>query len=288
MKAGIPIQKLKVHNQPFGGQFDLSRWGKPTGSYDFSKPHRHSYNEILIFFKGGGFHEIDFTKYPIKSNSIHFVGSHSVHLIQRGSQSTGATILFSDDFFSGDQSFSRFIKKLYSSISIYGHVISLKPIDFGSFRTLYEDMEKEYIKNDSGSEILLKSLLGLFLARSATNFNETQPLNKQKSIIHPSVEKYLMLVEKEFMFHRSIRYYADTLLLSAKHLNELCKRHLSLTAQKVVHQRLLLEIKRMLVHTEMPIKEICYQTGFEDPAHFNHFFRFYMELTPLQYRKNTR
>jgi len=290
MNPEIPLQRITgKRNTTFNlKKFDLVKWGTLTNEYDFSKPHRHNYFEILIFFKGGGLHEIDFTQYQIKSRSIHFVPANSVHLLRRDIKSDGATILFAEDFFYGDESFNRFFKNLSIYAGSKGHVLTLSNRDFAMFSSLFGEMFVQKESNTRESEVVIKSLLTLFLARSEQHFETRQPGEKILSVKNSIVEKYKTLVELHLLEHISVKDYAEKLHISPKHLNDLCKQHLSCTAQKVIHERLLLEIKRLLVHTDLAIKEICYQTGFDDPAHFNHFFRFHMNLTPLQYRKTTR
>ncbi len=288
MQPDIPIQKPRRVDNSLSGQFNIERWGKISEAYDFSKPHRHSYFEVLLFFRGTGFHEIDFMRYPVQSQSLHFVAAHSVHLLKRSQDSDGATILFSEEFFSGDQSLSRFLKSISIFSGNHGHVLKPSQAAFKAFKNIFLDMEQTLQNQEKESGMELKSLLTLLLARAENLFNRLNPEIRTNKVQHPVVEKYLGLVEENFLNHLSVREYASALHLTAKHLNELCKQYLSLHAQKVIHNRLLLEIKRMLVHSDLPVKEICYQTGFSDPAHFNHFFRFYMKLTPLQYRKGFR
>ena len=286
--SAIPLQRLPGKKKSPHKKFDMVRWGKFTNEYDFSKPHRHNYFEILIFFKGGGLHEIDFTQYPIKNHSIHFVPANSVHLLRRAKTSDGATILFSEDLFYSDQAYHIFFKNLSFYTGSKGQVLSLSKYEFTFFESLYNELLDEFEKEAALSEIIFKSLLALFLAKAERQFNELNPEQKSTPGKNTILEAYKLLVEKNFLNHCSVHEYAEMLHVSPKHLNDLCKQHLSVTAQKVIHERLLLEIKRLLVHTDISVKEVCFQTGFEDPAHFNHFFRFHLNLTPMQYRKSTR
>jgi mannose-6-phosphate isomerase-like protein (cupin superfamily) len=66
--------------------------------YDYSKPHRHNYNEIFFFIKGKGKHMIDFKTHIIKDNSIHLVSSNKVHKVKRDKKSFGYVLMFNNDF----------------------------------------------------------------------------------------------------------------------------------------------------------------------------------------------
>lgn len=288
MRSEIPVQKLPGKKRFPNKIFDIEQWGQYSGSYDSSRPHRHNYFEILLFFKGGGLHEIDFKQYPIKNNSIHFVPSHSVHLLRRGPQSDGATILFEEEIFYGDENLSQYFKNLSLYKCTKGHVLSFNRQEFNQFEILYKQMNEEIKINSRDFPIVIKSLLALFLSKAERQFDLLPSISSNKINRNIMVEKYRFLIDKNFLNHKHVQVYAQELHVTPKHLNELCKQHAGITAQKMIHERLLLEIKRLLVHTDISIKEVCYQSGFDDPAHFNHFFRFHMKLTPLQYRNSTR
>ena len=71
-------------------------------------------------------------------------------------------------------------------------------------------------------------------------------------------------------------------------LGEVIKQQSGKTAIELIHERLMLEAKRMLFHTESSIKEIAFELGFEDASYFNRFFKRLGEQTPLAYRNSTR
>jgi AraC-like DNA-binding protein len=56
-------------------------------------------------------------------------------------------------------------------------------------------------------------------------------------------------------------------------------------AKTYISEYLTLEIKRFLMNTNLSIKEIAYQTGFEDPTNFVKFFKKHSNRTPAEFRK---
>lgn len=55
----------------------------------------------------------------------------------------------------------------------------------------------------------------------------------------------------------------------------------------IIKKRLLMEAKKLLLYTNKPIKEICYELGFDDPAYFARFFKKNEGMTALRFRKQT-
>ena len=48
--------------------------------------------------------------------------------------------------------------------------------------------------------------------------------------------------------------------------------------------RVLQEAKALLKHTDWNISEVAYGLGFEEPAHFNNFFKKHTRLRPTEFR----
>jgi len=79
---------------------------------------------------------------------------------------------------------------------------------------------------------------------------------------------------------------ARRLGVSPGHLNVLCHEHLGRPASDEIHQRLLLEAKRMLRYSDKAAFAIAQELGFADPAYFGRFFRRGAGLTPRRYRQS--
>ena len=45
---------------------------------------------------------------------------------------------------------------------------------------------------------------------------------------------------------------------------------------------------KLLAETDKQITEICYESGYNNLANFNHYFKVSMGVTPTEYRKNFR
>ncbi|CDH99990.1 helix-turn-helix domain-containing protein [Glaesserella parasuis] len=71
-----------------------------------------------------------------------------------------------------------------------------------------------------------------------------------------------------------------------KTLGSTCLAHTGLPAKMVINQRLLLEAKRLLVHTQKSVKHIALQLGFEEATYFNKFFKKYERCTPKGFRES--
>jgi AraC family transcriptional activator of pobA len=83
---------------------------------------------------------------------------------------------------------------------------------------------------------------------------------------------------------RSAKDFADQLAVHVNHLNRAIRTTTGKTTTGHIFERLISEAKALLKHTDWNISEISYCLGFEDPAHFNHFFKKQTKTTPSIFR----
>lgn len=103
---------------------------------------------------------------------------------------------------------------------------------------------------------------------------------------------FLELLERQFpivspeqrLRMRSAKDYADQLFVHVNHLNRAIRETTGKTTSFYIANRMAREAKALLKHTDWNISEISYCLGFEEPAHFNNFFRKHTEVSPTKYR----
>lgn len=98
------------------------------------------------------------------------------------------------------------------------------------------------------------------------------------------VKRFRVLLETHFRQQQRLHFYAQTLDVTVDHLSRSCRQTTGVSAQTMVHDRLLLEARRMLVYTAMPVARIADELGFTDPAYFSRFFTRALGHSPMDYR----
>ncbi len=265
-------------------KFEVALWKKEISKYDVSLPHRHNYYEMLVFLKGGGIHEIDFTAYPIKSNSLHFVSANQVHVVKRLPKSEGFSLLFAEDFPSA--SFQLRELDFYKPGS--NRSLNLRAKEFAALKPLLQEIRTEFTANHPRKREVLQSLLQVFLIKAQRLYAQQAGNSKAPTEGNQFSHRLEKLIEQHYMQHWRAGDYARALNISIIHLNKLCKQHYSRSTEALLQERLLLEVKRTLVYSNKTIKEICFDLHFEDPAYFVRFFKKHTGTTPLSYRKSVQ
>lgn len=98
------------------------------------------------------------------------------------------------------------------------------------------------------------------------------------------VQRFHGLVERHFLEHRPLGFYAGALGVTADHLSRVCRGVGRTSALDVVHERVALEARRMLAHTDSTVADIATQLGFSDAAYFSRFFKAIAGTSPSSYR----
>lgn len=132
--------------------------------------------------------------------------------------------------------------------------------------------------------ILLKRLIIFLTQLGKTSFVPDIKLHDSRMDIF---RKFNLLVEGNFRTEHKVTYYARIMNKSPKTLSNIFALYYNRTPQRVIHERIITEAKRLLYYTSKSVKQITYDLGFEDPAHFGNFFKKHTRLAPLEFRNRT-
>ncbi|SDI33560.1 AraC family transcriptional regulator, transcriptional activator of pobA [Pseudomonas flavescens] len=150
--------------------------------------------------------------------------------------------------------------------------------------TLFDALDREYEHSAPARNLLLQSLVGMLsvwlgrqlLVRQAAD----RPLRGERHLV-----AFNRLVEQHFREQLSVEEYARRLGITTAHLNGMTRRYAGQSAQALIHQRQLLEAKRLLVYSSMTLGQIADALQFSEPAYFSRFFKRLTGLTPSAFRR---
>lgn len=259
---------------------------KPSPNFDKGvKAHRHNYYELFVFEKGGGNHLIDFDQFEVLDYSAHIVPPGSVHLLKRGPQTNGYVLLFSRDFYGLYISQKEFVKKEFF-LSIFN-----KQPDIAFSQSLYADIaqtaeqiKKEQQNQNPFTQDLVRAHLNIIILKLQAHFETVKHKHKQK--LPTKSLAFLKLLDEQFAEQKQVSFYAQQLELHPDKLNLICKSELGKKASELIKNRICLEVKRLLIHSNLSIKEIAYFLGFEDTAYFSRYVKTNLGATPKVLKTN--
>lgn len=130
---------------------------------------------------------------------------------------------------------------------------------------------EEYHSSSDLRDEMIRSLFRIFILYVCRLNTDGNDINYGKC--SPLVKRFFSLLETSFTTMKMPADYADMLAVTPAYLNELVKRSCGFTTSYCIQQRIVTEAKRLIMYTELSLKEIAYRIGFEDASHFSKFFK---------------
>jgi len=284
----IPVYSInKFQREDHRKKFQIEVFDK-NRNFKVTYPHRHDFYEILFITQGTGSHTIDFQKYEIKPNSIFFLSPGQIHNLELSDDILGFIFLFTSEFYLINKQDKNKLLELPFFYSISNENPPLL-LSSGNDTKLLSDLfsqacqENGSLKEDS--EELIGSLLDIILIQCkrlypVTSANQTR--GKGKLL----VKRFKLLLEEKYQENIPVKNYAALLSVTPNHLNETIKSLTGRTATDMISEKMILEIKRLLLHTELTVSEIAFQLNFSDQSYFSRYFRNKVGISPLEFRKS--
>lgn len=282
-KEDIPLHDFTIDDTS-SIPFRLIPMGSRSG-YDTSVAHRHNYYEIFLFNNGGGKHHLDFDTHEITSKSVQFISPGQAHLVHRAPDSNGHIILFSREFYYTDVHDRNLLFEMpFLNNNSRKPVIQLQETDYQKLSSLIDMMYEEEKTGGEFHQQAQRSLLNLFLVHCKRLFKHESSVGS----LSPEMYRFRSLLEQNFRKWHKVQDYASALNLSEKQLSEMVKKNCGQNVLELIHDRILLEAKRLLIYNDISAKEIGFFLNFDDPSHFIKFFKKGAGTTPVAFREETR
>ncbi len=153
-------------------------------------------------------------------------------------------------------------------------------------QNIIEEIKAEMNNEDSSTEEMLRLLLKLIILKSTRIWKQQHQLaeSTQNNDVQ-FLRKFSKLVEQHYKTLHTVADYADLLFVTPKNLSKKIGLLSKSTPNDIIKDRIILESKRLLAHTQMTVKEIAYSLNYEDDAYFIRFFTKHTGLSPVSFRK---
>ncbi|WP_442588834.1 helix-turn-helix domain-containing protein [Pedobacter sp. AW31-3R] len=243
-------------------------------------PGRKDFFEIVWLQNEFALHTIKDQEESGPGDWIYLIPPYRVHQLNKAGKN-GVLLSFKRDFLEEED--KEFYLDIFKIFNIQGE-FSCLPLSVDTAAELskiYQLLEEEYL-GQHHSFVILKALLKVFLLkliRIKEHVFTSQDVNQKR------VYEFMILLEENYLEERNAEYYADKLGISAKRLNQILKEKLDKTGMQLIHDRIILEAKRKIIHSENTLKEIAYELGFTDRPYFSRFFKKQTGQSPDDFQK---
>ena len=252
-------------------------------------PHRHDFFEVLYLLKGSGLHVIDANKYEIKPPCVFFMSPGQAHKLELSNDIEGFIFIFTADFYLLNRSNQNTLIEFPFFYTIHQDnppLLLESESDIRFLESLFRQGVAEIRDAGESNTEMLRSILDLILTTCGARYQVIENLlNKGKGQI--LVKRFFHLVEENHQKNLSMSDYSGMIGVTPNHLTQTVKLLTGKTSSQIIKAKQLLEIKRLLVHTNLSVSEIANQLNFEDQSYFTKFFKRETGFTPIQFRSDS-
>lgn len=237
---------------------------------------------LFLFEKGKGIHVIGEKEYSVEARQVHIVFPGQVQQLRLPESSLFHLILISKHRYAeitGGIQIPSVVCQKYPVINISQETFSLLTRECRdiAFEIIEHSCVMQYIV-DTKTKIILQSI-----SREIRRTSGDLQIYDQ----HPVLFMFIVLIRKHFKDERTVNFYAGNLGITANYLNVLCKKHLKQTASAVIDKVIIPMIKKDIMTSDDLLVNIAYDYSFQNYVHFSRYFKKYVGLSPMAYRKKT-
>lgn len=236
---------------------------KDAAEHATELPHRDDHYMLVVLTKGELLVNIDFENTTIQAPCVLLIFPDQVHHITMLTALCGWSVNFESKLLP-----TGLKNNLRNFMNIPEKAISLL----------------EILQDVNTPRSALPSLLTGLLYLIADIVPQTVPTPKSKPL--QIKDAFIKLLYQHYKDWKKPSAYAQELCITTSHLNDTIKQVTGRSATLAIQEHCVLEAKRLLHFTDLDIKEICYELGYQHPSHFIKIFKAITGITPLQYRKD--
>lgn len=253
-----------------------------------SAPYRSNYFGVGICVNGTAILNANLVTYEIEKNSVVTL---SPQVVKQWINSSGdyqlVAVFFTKEFFIENNSNKDYLDSFPFFDANSKHAFKV------------DDKQSEAIQIALGNIIdklrslhpykneISRSLITALLFEIAAIFNQhTFPSFHKQTRSEQQTVEFKKLVSKYFLQERSVKFYADLLFVSPKHLTEIIKAETGRSAKEWIDDIVILEAKILLKENDLTISNITTALNFPDQSTFGKFFKNLTGVSPSAYRQS--
>ncbi|MEU9332589.1 AraC family transcriptional regulator [Streptomyces sp. NPDC048290] len=269
-----------------GMRIDTMAPGRPWYSEaPEGRVHRIDFHVVLLLTAGPVHHMVDFDTYEAHAGDVLWIRPGQVHRLAATDAYRGTVLTMQPGFLP---------RATVEATGLYRYdlppLLHPDPPRSAALTAALDQVRREYEDTTtlplSLHTAVLRHTLTAFLLRLAHLAISASPTARQPA--DTPFTRFRDAVERDFAVQHSVSGYADALGYSRRTLARVVGAATGTTPKAFIDRRVVLEAKRLLAHTELPIGRVGVAVGFPDAANFSKFFQQHTARTPAAFRAELR
>lgn len=230
--------------------------------------HWHDFFELELILSGSGNYIIDGVHYPIVPGMLFFITPMNFHRVE-----TQECSLY-NLMFSGDVGEPAFLS----------HLTECAPFakQTGGEALAYYDAVLGAVVRHQGTYLCAIAMLNALLGKLVTDMGQSA-----LPTLTP-VKRLELYMQNNFRNHLTLETAAKWLMYSPGYLSQLFKRETGKSFKAYLNTLRYEYAKKLLAFSDLPVIQVCAESGFEDYPNFVRRFKLYAGMYPLAYRAQAR
>jgi len=251
-----------------------------------NKPHSHNFYLCVIFTEGTGSHEIDFNSYNINPGKVFFLKPGQTHFWEFKTKPKGYIFFHSQEFYE-----MKFLDHTLNSFPFFysyqnSPLLELSHKNTNELKLKFQEVYEEYLNHNIYRELKIINIINSIYIELTRAYTANVSLEKLASTNYSkTLENLENLINNHFYTEKSPRFYANKLNITTKHLNRVVKKMINKTTSQLISERVILEAKRLIVHSDNNLAGIANTLDFSDYAYFSKIFKSKIGVTPIEFKK---
>jgi AraC-like DNA-binding protein len=246
-------------------------------------PQRPAFHLLILTTDGAAIHIVDFRTYQLTPGRTLWIRPGQVQQFSQA-RPAGDLVLFQPDFLIPNTEAAKIADDRFGPVALDHPAASIASIDRArrALRREYTTGADARQANAREAETL-RHLLSVLILKISQGAPDRVPSDQDTLFV-----AFRDLLERDFAVAHDVAHYAHTLRYSSRTLARATHGATGQTPKQAIQDRLALEARRLLAHTNLPISTIATQLGFRDASNFSTFFIGQSGLTPTSFRDQQR
>lgn len=280
-KKDIPVRTLP---KEFGHGIALAKVSPESFWEDeeVMQAHRHDYHFFVLQKSGVTVMEIDFQQYRTDKPTIYYQSPDQVHRAVKVEDIEMFMLIINNENIAAE-----YLTILQSISPLKPLAVDLEDLEiiektYNLCIELYErttdKLHFSLLRDSTNTLIALQLSLYLKYSNTAESQSRFERINKA----------FFLSLEQNFRALKRPAEYAAQFNISVSYLNESVKNVTGFSVSHHIQQRVILEAKRLLYHSDKSVKEIAFELGYEDYPYFSRLFTKISGMSAKVFRSKNR
>ena len=243
--------------------------------------HRHDFFQIIILQQGTVKQFIDFADYEMNARCVSVVFPRQLHRLQLSDDAQGWIVMFDSTVFCTEmlrnelKDYNIDLQKKINFLSLAEH-----PDVFDELIGLVDNIRNLCVTLNPIRKMQVKLTIKMILLKII----DFHPDTLSEGNVDSETSLYIRFreqVDEKYQEQRKVNVYAEQLGVTVKKLNTVCRHYSGLSPLEIIHEKLSLELKKVLALDNWTFKEIAFEFGFSSQSALNKYIEQKFGMTPL-------